>query len=164
MFKKGFFLVAFICLIMIDLAQAQELAVPRFVSFRRSEINMRTGPGERFPIKFVYHVQNYPVEVIEEHELWRRIREVDGTVGWVHRRMLSGVRYVIITQNGSLYKKPDNQSAVIAHIQKGSLAKLEECPPRQSFCQVTFSFEDKKYKGWMERQLFYGIYPHETIR
>lgn len=155
---------AFICLAMTCSGQAQELSVPRFVSFRRSEINMRTGPAERYPIKFVYKVQNYPVEVIEEYELWRRIREVDGTVGWVHRRMLSGVRYVIVTQNGTLYKKPDIQSTKVAHIQKGSLAKLEECPPRQLFCQVSFSVDDKKYKGWMERKLFYGIYPHETIR
>ena len=114
MFKK-------LCLITIGLGLitalpvvAQELAIPRFVSFRRSEVNLRTGPGNRYPIKYVYYVQNYPVEVIDEYELWRQIREVDGTVGWVHRRLLSGVRYIITTKNGVLYKKPDNTSATVA--------------------------------------------------
>ena len=72
---------------------AQELSIPRFVSFRRADVNLRTGPGNRYPIKFVYRMKNYPVEVIDEYELWRQIREVDGTVGWVHRRMLSSGRY-----------------------------------------------------------------------
>ncbi len=164
MFKK-------LCLITIGLGLitalpvvAQELAIPRFVSFRRSEVNLRTGPGNRYPIKYVYYVQNYPVEVIDEYELWRQIREVDGTVGWVHRRLLSGVRYIITTKNGVLYKKPDNTSATVAYVQKGSLAKLEECPPHSDFCEVLFVFNDKKYQGWLEKSSFYGVYPHEVVQ
>ncbi len=163
-FKKIITATALLCLMAALPLNAQELAIPRFVSFRRSEINLRTGPGNRYPIKYVYHVQNYPVEVIDEYELWRQIREVDGTVGWVHRRMLSGVRYIIMTKDGTLYKKPDPQSTTIAYVQKGSLAKLEECPAQSTYCEVLFTFGDKKYQGWLEKESFYGVYPHEIIR
>ena len=57
------------------------LDVPRFVSLRNSEVNLRTGPGNRYPIMWVYQEKGYPVEVIDEYELWRQIREVDGTTG-----------------------------------------------------------------------------------
>lgn len=145
-------------------AEAQELAIPRFVSFRRSNVNLRTGPGYRYPIKFVYRKQNYPVEVIDEYELWRQIREVDGTVGWVHRRNLSSVRYAMVTEEGVLRRKQEAASAPVAFVQKGALGKIEECPPVSSSCLLKFSFEGKDYKGWLDKEYFYGVYPREEIR
>lgn len=163
-FKKICLAVLLIGLSAPYIVQGQDLAIPRFVSFRRNETNLRTGPGDRYPIKYVYQAQNYPVEVIDEYEIWRQIREVDGTVGWVNRRMLSGVRYIIVTQDSILYKKPDTNSGTIASVQKNSIAKLEECPAQSDFCEVLFVFEDRKYEGWMNKETFYGVYPHEVIR
>lgn len=145
-------------------AMAQELAIPRFVSFRRSDVNLRTGPGNRYPIKFVYRQKNYPVEVIDEYELWRQIREVDGTVGWVHRRMLSSVRYAVVVEEAVLRRKQEDSSAPIAFVQKGALGKIEECPALSESCYLTFSFDGKDYKGWMDKEYFYGVYPREEIR
>ncbi len=163
MFRRALIILGICSILLPEMASAQELAIPRFVSFRHNKINLRTGPGNRYPIKYVYQVQNYPVEVIDEYELWRQIREVDGTVGWVHRRMLSGVRYIIMTQEDTLYKEPNNKSQAIATVQQGSLAKLEQCPPQSAYCEVMFTFNDKKYEGWMNKKSFYGIYPHEVI-
>ena len=42
------------------------LPLPRFVSLRASEVNLRAGPGIRYPIQWVYQRRNMPVEVIEE--------------------------------------------------------------------------------------------------
>ena len=76
-----------------------------YASLKYDEVNLRTGPGERFPILWVYQEKNFPVEVLDSFELWRQIREKDGTVGWVHQNMLKKQRYVLIEKEGSLLKK-----------------------------------------------------------
>jgi len=159
-----FFACLFAILFLSTVSFAQELAIPRFVSFRHGDINLRTGPGSRYPIKFVYRVKNYPVEIIDEYELWRQIREIDGTIGWVHRRMLSGVRYILVTEEAALHKKENEKSPIIAHVQKNVLGKIKECPKQSNLCLVEFTFQDDTYKGWMNKNSFYGVYPHEIIQ
>src|SRR5690625_7287220 len=63
------------------------LPLPRFVSLRANEVNLRAGPGFRYPIEWVYRRSGQPVEVVDEYETWRRIRDWEGTLGWVHQSM-----------------------------------------------------------------------------
>ena len=142
----------------------EQMAIPRFVSLKMGEVNLRTGPGGRYPIKYVYKKKHYPVEVIDEHELWRQIREIDGTSGWVHRRMLTGVRYVLLKNDADVFKKADISSKIKAYATKDVLAKIEKCPAKSEFCELEFEFAEKKIKGWVKRDVLYGIYPNEVIK
>src|SRR3546814_9474044 len=60
------------------------------------EVNLRTGPGPTYPIEWVYLRRNMPVEIVAEFDNWRKIRDWQGTVGWVHQNLLSGERYARI--------------------------------------------------------------------
>lgn len=133
--------------------------VPRFVSLKSDEINVRTGPGERFPIDWVYHEKNYPVEVIDEFEFWRQIREYDGTVGWVHRMMLSANRYGLILDDCKIYAKPTKASKIVGLIQKSVVGRIVRCPKQSDFCLMDF----QTVKGWMHKDHFWGLYPNEVI-
>src|SRR6185295_13515380 len=77
------------------LAQDQ-LPLPRFASLDSSEANLRAGPGKDYPILWVYQRRGLPVEIIQEFDTWRRIRDRDGTVGWVQQNLLSGKRSALI--------------------------------------------------------------------
>src|SRR6516165_2822675 len=68
--------------------------VPRFVSLRSDQVNLRVGPGENYPIEWVLTRKEMPVEIVKEFENWRMIRDWQGTEGWVHERMLTGKRAV----------------------------------------------------------------------
>ena len=70
------------------------LPVPRFVSLRSAEVNVRTGPGTRYPVEWVFVKRDIPVEITAEFDTWRRIRDWEGTEGWVHQSMLSGKRAI----------------------------------------------------------------------
>src|SRR3990167_9515481 len=72
--------------------QASGLPLPRFVSLRAEEVNMRAGPGVRYPVDWVYKRKNMPVEVIAEFGTWRKVRDIQGTQGWIHQSMLSSNR------------------------------------------------------------------------
>ena len=133
--------------------------IPRFVSLKSDEVNVRTGPGERFPIEWVYQEKNYPVEVIDEFEYWRQIKEYDGTIGWVHRVMLSSNRYGLILEDCKLYSKPDETSEIVDMIQKNVLGRIVRCPKQSDFCLMDF----QTVKGWMHKDCFWGLYPNEVI-
>lgn len=140
-------------------APAEELALPRFVSLRNDQVNLRTGPGNKYPVSWVYQEKGYPVEVIDEYELWRQIREVDGTTGWVHRTQITGVRHALVLEETSLINAPRVDGQIVAVAQKGTIGKILKCPRQSDYCLLEFG----TVKGWMGKNLFYGLYKGEVI-
>lgn len=133
------------------------LPLPRFVSLRSGEVNLRTGPGVRYPIDWVYKRRNLPVEIIDEFDTWRRIRDWQGTVGWVHQSMLQGRRSVLVTGRTRLLRRdPGDESPGLAHAEAGVIGDLKRC--RSDWCEV----ELEGYSGWLRTDEFYGIYPQEV--
>lgn len=73
------------------------LPLPHFLSMRADEVNMRAGPGTRYPILWIYHRRNMPVKVLREFDVWRLVEDVDGQKGWIQQAILSRKRSFIIT-------------------------------------------------------------------
>ena len=137
------------------------LALPRFVSLHYGHINMRSGPGERYPIEWVYMQKNAPVEILAEFEHWRKIKDWQGSEGWVHKNGLTGKRFVKVVSPGenNIYAKDDYKAKIIAKVEDEVVGEIKKCPVNSSFCLVKFGNID----GWMPRQHLYGIYPDEII-
>jgi SH3-like domain-containing protein len=140
-------------------AAEKSLPVPRFVALRSDQINLRTGPGERYPIEWVLTRRNMPVEIVAEFDNWRKIRDFDGTTGWVQERMVTGRRNVIVRdQVRSLRDKPANDAAIVARAEAGVIAKLLECNP--DWCRI----EANGVAGWLKRDEIWGVYPKEVVQ
>jgi SH3-like domain-containing protein len=135
------------------------LPIPRFVSVKSSEVNVRAGPNYRYPIKWVFVKKGEPVEVIAEFEQWRKIRDKQGDEGWVHETMLSGRRYVIIIGDKPLivYQKADLNSKPIFQVEPDVRSDLLECS--KEWCRIQAS----QNKGWIERKNLWGVYSNEEI-
>ena len=139
-------------------AQDQPLPLPRFASIDSGEANLRAGPGKDYQILWVYQRKGLPVEIIQEFDTWRRIRDRDGTVGWVQQNLLSGKRTgLIIDQQRILRREPGSDDAV-ARLQPGVVARIEECRS-DDWCQL----EVQGYRGWLTRDEFFGAYPDEAF-
>ena len=133
-----------------------------YASLKHEKVNLRAGPGERFPILWVYQEKNFPVEVLDSFEIWRQIREKDGTVGWVHQNMLKKTRYVVVENESSLLKKNNPESDVVAVVQPGVIARLEECP-KGDYCHIIVSNETYTKKGWFPRSALWGLDKGEVL-
>ena len=135
------------------------LKVPRFVSLHSDKVNLRTGPGRQYPIEWVLVKKDMPVEVIQQFEHWRRVKEWDGTVGWVQEHMVDGRRYVIVARGGvrPMFQGPDPATAEVARAEPGVLARLLECSA--AMCRV----EANDTAGWMRRGDLWGVYPDEKV-
>ncbi len=137
------------------------LPLPRFVSLRSQEVNMRTGPGVRYPVDWVYKRRNMPVEVVAEFGTWRKVRDVQGTEGWIHQSMLSSKRTLAVTgQTRTLRQHPDSKSPAVARVEPGAVGEVKFCSDGSGWCQLSFG----KHGGWLRRVEFWGVYPSEKIK
>ena len=136
------------------------LPLPRFVTLRSGEVNLRAGPGVRYPVEWVYKKRHLPVEVVAEYDTWRKIRDWQGTQGWVHQGMLSGKRSVIVTGDlRTLRSKPDTSANPSARLEEGVIARLLECPNGTTWCKI----EADGYLGWLRKAEFWGVYSGESV-
>lgn len=139
------------------------LPLPRFVSLSKNEVNVRSGPGEKYPIKWVFSRKAIPVEVILEFDHWRKIRDHDGQEGWVYHTLLSGKRTGLILgeDNVPAYEKffnPQGSSSRIKlYLEPHSRVDILAC--KQGLCMVSVV----GYKGWVERKSIWGVYEHENF-
>ncbi|AQS90608.1 hypothetical protein A0U94_06115 [Gluconobacter albidus] len=72
------------------------LPLPRYAALRADKVYMRRGPGDRYPIDWVYHRRGLPVQIEREFDVWRLVEDSDGQKGWVHQATLYGSRTFVI--------------------------------------------------------------------
>ncbi|MHA1539592.1 MAG: SH3 domain-containing protein [Alphaproteobacteria bacterium] len=150
----------FVMGLIAPIAQAQTgQPLPRFASLRADEVNLRAGPGvQRYPIEWIYLRRGLPVEIIIEAGTWRKIRDKDGTTGWVHQSMLSGKRTAIVTgEILQMYAKKNLNSPLRAHLQPKVIVNLENCDTE--WCRV----EVREIEGFVKRAFLWGTYPNEIL-
>jgi SH3-like domain-containing protein len=128
------------------------LTLPRFASLRAREVNMRAGPGVRYPVEWVYKRRGLPVRIVAEFESWRKVRDWRGTIGWIHRSMLTGRRMAITAGRGSVMRRsPESNAPAVARIEPGVVAGLAAC--KKSWCRI----EAGGLGGWVPRKAIWGI-------
>lgn len=138
--------------------QITNLPLPRFVTLKGSKTNMRGGPGKEYGLLWVYQKKGLPVEIINEYDHWRRVRDLDGSEGWIHQSVLSGKRMIVILEGTyNIFEKPDTTSEVVAIVDGGTIARPRQC--QNSFCLI----EHKEFSGWVQKSVIYGVYNHETF-
>jgi len=132
--------------------------LPRFASLRIQPVNLRAGPGERYPIEWVFVRKDVPIEIVAEFDNWRRIRDWQGAEGWVHERMVAPKRGVIVVGNTrALHRQPDPNAPLVARAEVGVIARLIECAGQ--WCRI----EADDTTGWLQRNEVWGVFPDETV-
>jgi SH3-like domain-containing protein len=139
------------------------LPIPRFVSLKADEVNVRRGPGWDHAIAWVFRRAGLPVEIIAEFDVWRQVRDSEGATGWVLGSLLSGRRTILVAPWESKKKTIDmhgsasRSSAVLAKLSPGVLGDVNECDG--SWCRVRIAGES----GYIAQDYVWGAYPGETI-
>lgn len=127
--------------------------LPRFASLRSDYVNARVGPGEAYPIEWVYTRQRLPLRIIKEYQNWRLTEDQDGHKAWIHKRMLSSLRSVAFTSPApvKLFASADKKSRVIALVEKGVVALYDK--QKGEWVRVKVG----KEVGWVAQSALWGI-------
>ena len=151
--------------------QSQRAALPRFVSTRSDPINVRVGPGTKYEIAWTYLKPGVPVEIVQEFDTWRKIRDVDGEEGWVHQNLLAGTRtgYVTpIVANGEIAaarravrrcRHPRHAGARPARADQGLRRRLVRSQRRGQ----AEGGRSSTYSGFLHQEELWGVYPDEIF-
>ncbi|MDT7934510.1 MAG: SH3 domain-containing protein [Sphingomonadaceae bacterium] len=132
--------------------------VPRFASLKKGEVNMRTGPGEQYPVSWTYKRRGLPVEIIKEYCIWRQVRDPDGETGWVNKNLLTGERTAYVTRSvRALRERADVNAKVVWRVEPGVTGRLLFCA--RAWCRM--SVDGKS--GYILRQEIWGVYPTEVV-
>jgi SH3-like domain-containing protein len=146
----------------MSVGAASGLPVPRFVSLKPDRVTVRGGPNRDHDIAFVFTRSGLPVEITAESDNWRRIRDWEGSEGWVYHSLLSGRRTALVSAKQEddlvpLYDRADAQGALVARLQPGVLATVKHCSG--TWCHISGTGFD----GWMVQERLWGVYPNEKI-
>jgi len=110
------------------------LPIPRFVSLKSGKANMRVGPGGKYQVAWLYQKKGLPIEIIQEFDNWRKVRDAEGNEGWMLHSLLSGKRTA-----------------------PGVIAEVDYCG--EKFCHLTIGQSD----GYVSKANVWGVYPDELI-
>jgi SH3-like domain-containing protein len=151
-------------------ASTTGLPIPRFVSLKSDRVQVRQGPGTDHKILWVFNRVGLPVEVIQEHENWRQIRDQDGSVGWVAHALLSARRTGVVMAWATGEVRPEAAKPVpllseettsadtVALLEPGVICGIRRCDGR--WCQISVG----NYRGYIEQTKLWGVYQGETVR
>jgi SH3-like domain-containing protein len=132
------------------------LPLPRYVSMKATEGNVRRGPSLSHRIDWVFKRRDMPLRITAEHGHWRRVQDRDGQGGWVHYALLSGSRTVMVEQDMlTVHARADDGSPVVAAFEAGVIARLGRCEPE--WCQISAG----GYRGWARKTALWGVTPDE---
>ncbi|XUY26785.1 SH3 domain-containing protein [Agrobacterium sp. rho-8.1] len=146
---------------------ASGLPLPRFVSLKSRRVNMRIGPSTDYAVSWMYMKSGMPVEIIQEYENWRRIRDADGTEGWVNQALLSGERTAVAApwMRGkgkdvyvNLRREPQSGAGIMAKLEPGVQIRIGEC--NGDWCKA----EAGQVTGWVSQGEIWGAYPGEAFK
>lgn len=139
--------------------------VPRFVSLKSDEVNVRRGPGRDHKILWVFKKLGLPVKIVSEYEQWREIEDQSGAKGWIFYGLLSKRRTAITIDpqkinlvSISIYEDQDKDDEPIAQLGKGLILHILTCTGQ--WCHVAVN---KKLKGWVEQSLVWGLFEKEPL-
>ncbi len=132
------------------------LPLPRYVSMKAAEGNVRRGPSLTHRIDWVFKRRGMPLQITAEYGNWRKVQDRDGAGGWVHYALLSGVRTVLIeAELLPVYTSPDANTQVSAQFESGVVARLGSCT--LDWCHISAG----GYRGWALKSNLWGVDPSE---
>jgi SH3-like domain-containing protein len=134
------------------------LPLPRFVSLKTDEGNVRRGPSLSHRIDWVFVREDMPLMITAEYGHWRRVVDREGLGGWVHYSLLSGSRTVIVDQDMlPIRTRPEREAPEVALLQQGVIARLGQC--QIDWCRLTAG----GYRGWAPKTALWGVGPDEIL-
>lgn len=158
----------------IDAAHAQSagkgpsgLPLPRFVSLKATRVNLRIGPGRDYAVAWLYTRPGVPMEVIQEYDNWRRVRDAEGTEGWVYQSLLSGERTAMAApwkaaspENEliNMRREARSNARIVARLEPGVVVNVKACDG--DWCEASA----EGVSGYVSQSEIWGAYPGEAFK
>ncbi len=138
--------------------QVTGLSIPRYISMKSGSANVRRGPSTSNRVDWVLRHRGTPLIVLAEYQEWFRIEDVDGEGGWVHTKLLSPRRTVLVQEDLlALRETPTNSGLKLARLEAGVVLLLGACHP--NWCEASVD----GLTGWLPKSGIWGVLLEEVF-
>lgn len=140
------------------------LPLPRYVSLKSERVNMRVGPGREYQVEWMYLKRGLPMEIIQEYDNWRKVRDPEGNEGWILHSLLSGSRTAIVApwnrgnEMVEMREQASTDSRLAASIEPGVVAPVSSCSGGWCLLDVGTA------RGYVRQNQLWGVYPDEELK
>lgn len=138
--------------LLVSIASAAEM-----VSIKGNNVNMRSGPGHEHEILWrIGH--GFPLRVIKKTKGWVRVKDFEGSEGWVSTTVISHEQHAVVRankgtdQNINVRSRPDIKSDVVATAIYGVVFRVLD--RKGDWVKVQ---HENGVKGWVRQDLLWGI-------
>ena len=147
--KNKFIFLFFIILLFFQNSEANnEITI---LSLKNNKVNLRQGPSFEYPIKLIYKKKYLPLIIVDKSDAWRKTKDFENNLGWIHISQLSKRKSGINIKNNSvIYKRPTIYSKPIVKLELGRLLLIKKCKP--NWCKVKTGV----YVGWISKDFLWG--------
>lgn len=141
-------------------AEAQrQRETPYWASISSGRAMMRTGPGRNFPASWLYVRRDLPIQVVEVHESWRKVRDPDGASGWMLVNLLSDQRTAIVRggEPQPMHQQADAASPIAHRAEPGVVGRISDC--QGGWCR----FDAQGRSGFIRTGSLWGVDEGERL-
>jgi SH3-like domain-containing protein len=133
--------------------------LPRWAGIMYDGVKLRVGPGQRYPVEWVYRRPDQPVRILREFQNWRLVEDHEGVRGWVHQSNLTGRRSFMVPNERTLRRSGSDEAGAVAVLRPGVVGRVRSCEAGSAWCQVRVG----EHRGWIRRDGLWGLSPGEPI-
>ena len=136
-------IISLVILLVGGMAEADER-----MAIQSDVANIRSGPNLEASV--LWQVEKYyPVIVLEKKGDWRRFRDFEGDVGWIHTSVLGAIKTVIVKANQcNVRTGPGTQFSIAFTVNKGIPFKVLQT--KGTWLEVQHADGDS---GWIHNNL-----------
>jgi SH3-like domain-containing protein len=132
---------------------------PYWASISAGKARMRTGPARTYPASWLYQRADLPVRVTAVFKEWRKVRDPDGTEGWMLGNLISSTRTGIVrgTEPVPLRDRPTTTAKLVWRAAPGVVGRLTQCGG--GWCRL----DVKGQAGFVEVGALWGVEADERL-
>ena len=139
------------------------LPLPRYASLKTDRVNLREGPSKEHATTWVFQRAGLPVEITAEFETWLKVRDSEGTEGWVLHSLLSGRRTALVApgkkkETFKVFGTASERGDLAATLESGVIVNIRSCDG--AWCYV----DGEGFKGYIQQSNLWGVYPGDKVQ
>jgi len=146
-----------IFIILFSLIFSATAALAKMVSVVGDNVNLRSGPGTKYSVKWKYG-SGFPLKVVQEKGGWLKVEDFEGDTVWLYQKLpsTSGHRIVKVHKNENkkvnIRSGPGTKNKVVGKAYYGVVFKTIK--QQNGWAQVK---HDSGLEGWIKRSLLWGF-------
>ena len=128
----------------------------KMLSVEGNDVNMRSGPGTKY--KVMWELGNgFPLVVLKQSGQWYRVRDFEGTIGWIHKDVVKRTPHMIVKVHKKSKKRinvrsgPGTKYRIVAKAYYGVV--FTTLQQKNGWVKVQ---HEKGVTGWIKRSLLWG--------